>query len=265
MFSKYHLGLKYLYYLFKASNAKGHGMHSPFIFDFIKNVLNDKTEYPSYGKIEAVRKNMLNDPTELTVEDLGAGSVDSKHPVRTVTSITRHAVKQRKYGQLLHRLVIHYKPRNILELGTSLGITTSYLAAAKPDSRVITLEGSMEVADVANRNFEKLDLKNIELVRGNFDEKLSPVLTTLSSVDLAFIDGNHRLEPTQRYFEQLLPKLNNDSILVFDDIHWSREMEKAWEHIFNHSSVTCSVDLFSIGIIFFRKEFKQRQNFIIRF
>jgi predicted O-methyltransferase YrrM len=127
------------------------------------------------------------------------------------------------------------------------------------------MEGSKEIADFAKQDFQKLKLKNIELVEGNFDNTLSSVVHGLSTVDFAFIDGNHRKEPTIKYFQQLLAKTNNDSILVFDDIHWSSEMEAAWQTIRKNAAVTCSIDLFFIGIVFFRKEFKEKQHFVIRF
>ncbi|HNR16193.1 MAG TPA: SAM-dependent methyltransferase, partial [Chitinophagaceae bacterium] len=84
-------------------------------------------------------------------------------------------------------------------------------------------------------------------------------------IDFAFIDGNHRQEPTERYFNQLLPKMHHESILVFDDIHWSSEMEQVWKTIKDHPSVRCTVDLFFIGVVFFRDEFREKQHFSIRF
>jgi predicted O-methyltransferase YrrM len=162
-------------------------------------------------------------------------------------------------------MVQYYQPRTILELGTSLGITTCYLALAKPDSTIITLEGAEAIANKARQNFKTSKLQNISLTEGNFDETLSSILSPLSSINFAFIDGNHRREPTERYFQQLLTKTNNDSILVFDDIHWSREMEEAWAVIKQHPAVRCSIDLFFVGVILFRGEFREKQHFSIRF
>jgi predicted O-methyltransferase YrrM len=240
-------------------------MHSPFVFGFITKILNNKTDYPCYENVEALRRQLLKDDTVLSVDDFGAGSSVSKTNQRTVSSIAKNAAKPRKYGQLLFRMVKHYQPSTILELGTSLGITSTYLSLAKPGGKVITMEGSKEIAAVAKNNFKNLGLKNIELVEGNFNNTLFSVVHGLSSVDFAFIDGNHRQEPTERYFQQLLPKAGNDSIFVFDDIHWSKEMEAAWETIKSNDAVTCSIDLFFIGIVFFRKEFKEKQHFTIRF
>jgi len=265
MHSPLQLAAKYFKYRITASNGKGHGMHSPFVFEFITKILNDKAVYPAYEKVEGLRNQLLNDNTVLEVEDFGAGSLIDKKNKRSISSITKNAAKPKKFGQLLFRIVKHYQPKTILELGTSLGITTSYLSVAKTDGRLITMEGSKEIADKAKQNFKTIELKNVELIEGNFDYTLSSVVSGLSSVDFAFIDGNHRQEPTERYFNKLLAKTNNDSILVFDDIHWSSEMEAAWETIKDHEDVRCSIDLFFIGIILFRKEFKEKQQFTIRF
>jgi predicted O-methyltransferase YrrM len=265
MYSRPQLLLKYLQYYFTASNGKGHGMHSPFVFEFITKILNDKTIYPEYKKVEALRNQLLNNNSVLEVEDFGAGSVIDKKNKRNISSIAKNAAKPKKFGQLFFRMVKYYQPKTILELGTSLGITTSYLSLAKPDARLITMEGSKEVAGVAKRNLRNLEIGNVEVIEGNFDIALSSVISQLSSIDFVFIDGNHRKEPTERYFKELLAKINNNSILVFDDIHWSTEMESAWETIKKDAAVTCSIDLFFIGIVFFRKEFKEKQDFVIRF
>ena len=265
MYSKGQLLLKYIHYYFAASNGKGHGMHSPFVFEFITKVLNDKTVFPGYEKVESLRNRLLNDHTLLEVRDFGAGSVIGRKNQRSISSVAKNAAKPKKFGQLLFRMVKYYKPKTILELGTSLGITTSYLSLAKPDARLITMEGSKEIAQVAKNNFRHLEIRNTAIVEGNFDNTLSSVVRGLSSIDFAFIDGNHRQEPTERYFKELLPTINNNSILVFDDIHWSSEMEAAWENIKKDAAVSCSIDLFFIGIVFFRKEFKEKQHFVIRF
>ena len=265
MYSSLQLAVKYFKHWITASNGKGHGMHSPFVFEFITKVLNDKTNYPEYEKVEALRDQLLNDHTILDVEDFGAGSMMDKKSKRSTSSIAKNAAKPKKFGQLLFRMIRYYQPKTILELGTSLGITTSYLSLARPEAKLITMEGSKKIAEVAKRNFRNLEIRNIEITEGNFDNTLSSLIAHHSSVDLAFIDGNHRQEPTERYFKEILAKTNNTSILVFDDIHWSSEMEAAWKTIKNNLAVTCSIDLFFIGIVFFRKEFKEKQHFAIRF
>ncbi len=265
MYTKTQLALKYLNYYFTASNGKGHGIHSPFVFQFITKVLNDKMPYPAYEKVENLRNKLLADKTELTIADFGAGSAVNKTNKRTVAEIAKNSAKPKKFGQLLFRIIREYQPPTIVELGTSLGITTSYLSLARPEAKLITLEGAKEVAKTANENFQTLGLKNYSLIEGNFDNTLSAVVSGLTTVDFAFIDGNHRQEPTERYFKEMLSKTHNESIIIFDDIHWSKEMEQAWETIKSHPAVRCSIDLFFIGIVFFREEFSEKQHFSIRF
>lgn len=265
MYSRIQLAIKYLSYYFSASNGKGHGTHSPFVYDFIIHVLNDSAVYPDYGSVEERRAAMLADKRILTITDFGAGSTKSSGNQRSVASIASSAVKPKKYGQLLYRMVKKYQPATILELGTSLGITSSYLALGNPRAKMITMEGAGEIASIAKDNFKELGLESVQLVQGDFLQTLPGVLSGLSSIDFVFVDGNHRKEPTLNYFNQLLPKISPETIVVFDDIHWSREMEEAWDSIKLHSSVKCAIDLFFIGVIFFREEFKEKQDFIIRF
>jgi len=265
MYSKWQMAKKYMLYRWHASNSKGHGVHSPFVFNFITQVLNDKRFFYCYETIETAREQLKQDKTLLTIEDFGAGSRIHSHTQRTVKDIATSSLKPKKYSQLLFRMVNYFKPATILELGTSLGITTSYLACGKEDAQVITLEGANAVATIARQHFQSLRLKNIQVVTGNFDDTLPGTLAQLSSIDFAFIDGNHRLQPTLDYFNQLLPKVHEYSVLIFDDIHWSQEMEEAWNTIKAHEQVRLTIDLFFIGIVFFRKENKVKQDFTIRF
>jgi len=263
-YSRWQIARKYLHYYFIASNGKGHGTHSPFVFDFIKNVLNNKQNFFAYEKVELFRQQLLQNETTLSIEDFGAGSSINKNLQRSVADIANHSIKSKKWAQLLFRIVQHYKPATILELGTSLGVSTAYLSLANPSARVISLEGSPQIAATAKKNFEKLGLP-VQILEGNFDNTLPPILEQLPSVDFAFIDGNHREEATIRYFEQLTAHTNNYSIVLLYDIHWIVGMEKACHYIQQNPSLKATVDLFFVGLVFFREEFKERQNFIIRF
>lgn len=264
MYTRFQLARKYIYYYLTASNGKGHGVHSPFVFDFIKNVLNDNEDYPSYKIIENLRSALLHDKRIIEVEDLGAGSLAVPGKEKTIRDIAKAFLKPKKFAQLLSRIVQYYRADTIIELGTSLGITTAYLAA-NTSSKVFTIEGSENTALIALETFQKLSLQNIQLLQGNFDETLPRLLPQIQKVDLAFVDGNHRKKPTLHYFEQLLSYSSASTILIFDDIHWSAGMEAAWEEIQNHPSVTLTIDLFFIGLVFFKKDFKAKQHFTIRF
>lgn len=265
MYSSFQLAKKFIHYYFTAKNGKGHRIHSPFVFDFIKNVLNDKTTYGCYKSIEPLRKQLLNDNTIIAVEDFGAGSAVIPFRDRKVSAIAASSLKKKKFAQLLFRIVKYYQPGTIVELGTSFGITTSYLAFASTDAKVFTLEGSKAIGDIAEANFKKLNLKNIFFIRDNFERSFPFVLEKIKNIDLLFVDGNHRRDATLAYFHESLEKSNSFSVFIFDDIHWSNEMEDAWKQIKSHSSATLTIDLFFIGLVFFNPDFKVKQDFIIRY
>jgi predicted O-methyltransferase YrrM len=265
MYANLQLVSKYLRYFLSASNGKGHGIHSPFVFDFVTYVLGDKRTFYAYEKIENYRFTLLSDNTELEITDFGAGSVSGNTKQKRIASIARHAAKPAKWGQLLFRITNYYQPGTILELGTSLGLSAAYMAMGNKNAKLITCEGAPAIATIAEKNLAWLGVGNVEIVTGNFDESLCTVLKNLDTIDLAFIDGNHRKEPTLRYFEQLLEKKNDYTIFIFDDIHWSADMELAWNEIKKHPQVVLTIDLFFMGLVFFRKEFKAKQDFVLRF
>lgn len=240
-------------------------MHSPFVFDFILNVLNNHKNYEAPNDVEELRKELSHNETEIEIEDLGAGSRLKKTNKKKIKNLATVAVKPKKYGQLLYRLAKHYQPNNIIELGTSLGVTTTYFSFSNKNAQITTIEGSQSIAQIAKQNFEKLKCNNIQLLQGNFDDILPSLLNKTSSIDCIYIDGNHRLEPTLNYFHQSLQKKHNNTILIFDDIHWSKEMEEAWLTIKEHPEVKCTIDIFFLGFVFFKKEFKEKQHFSIRY
>ncbi len=265
MYSRVELAFKYLHYFLNASNGRGHGIHSPFVYDFITHVLRDSSAPPEYALVENLRRQLRKNRQLVLVEDLGAGSSQKNSAQRTIASLAVHAAKPKKYGQLLHRMARYYQPECIIELGTSLGLSTAYLASGNPAAEVFTLEGAPAVADLAAAHFRQLGLTNIKVFRGHFDDRLPEILSHCKPVGLAFIDGNHRREPTLQYFEMLLDHAAPGTVLIFDDIHWSAEMESAWTAIKAHPDVLLTVDLFFIGMIFIREGFHIKQHFTIRF
>lgn len=263
IYSGTEIAFKYLNYARRASNGRGHGIHSPFVYEFVSELLNDPRAYYPFSAIEGLRLAMKKDRRIITVEDYGKSSGLNKE--MSVSAIARKALSTRKFGQLLFRIVNHYQPKNIIELGTSLGISGAYLASPDPDSRLITLEGSTAIAQIAKENFKKINLNNIRQVIGNFDETLGRAIQSTPPADLVYIDGNHRKEPLLHYFQQFMNKRSPDAIFILHDIHWSRGMEEAWKIIKDHEEVMLSIDLFSAGLIFFRNSFRVKQHFIIRF
>lgn len=263
MYTTFQLACKYIRYYVTAGSGRGHGIHSPFVFQFIQQVLNGKRVHPEFQSIEQLRKVYRNNSEVISVEDFGAGSRVLQSKSRKVSDIARSSLKPQRYAALFYRMIEYYHPQHIVELGTSLGITTSYLAlTGKP---VFTLEGAPAIANWAQHTFDTLQLKNVRLIQGDFNQRLPELLKKLDTVDWVYIDGNHRKKPTLDYFHQLLERIHDNSILIFDDIHWSKEMEQAWEEIYKHPAVTSSIDLFFIGIVFFRKEFLMKQHYTIRY
>ncbi len=249
--------------MFRSGNA--HGLHSPFVFGLYTHVVNHTGRYAAFNTIERRRQVLLRSPATLQVRDFGAGSHTGAGRHRRIRDIARTAAKPRKLAQLLFRLANHFRPRTILELGTSLGLTTAYLASADSQSRVLTFEGCPNTAAAARETFETLGLRNVELIEGNLDDTLAPALATLQApLDFAFFDGNHRYEPTLRYFELCLAHRTDRSVFVLDDIHWSAEMERAWAAICKHPDVRLTVDLFFVGLVFFRRN-QPKQHFRLRF
>jgi predicted O-methyltransferase YrrM len=265
MYNHFQLALKYINYYLAASNGKGHGVHSPFVFDFIEKVLNDKKEYACYSAIESQRNKLLMDDAVIEVKDFGAGSSVIKTNKRVVKKIAASSLKPKKFGQLLFRIVQYYQPKTIVELGTSFGITSSYMSAGNKAATLFTCEGSASSAAIAKNTFSHLNNKNIQLIDGDFKNTFPQLLTQLQTIDLAFVDGNHKKEPTLQYFNQLLQHSHNNTMLIFDDIHWSAEMEEAWAEIKNNSAVMLTIDLFFIGLVFLNTDFKEKQHFTIRF
>lgn len=259
---KWHLIRNYLIYRVKSVNQ--HGVHSPFVFELLNSTIYNKTDFYIYKDIEKLRFKLSLSSIKINCQDLGAGSLVQNTTLRSVKQLVNHSAKSRKYGQLLFRLADHFQPSQVLELGTSLGLSTAYLASANSKATVNTIEGCPEIAAIAKQNFNKLGLNNIQQTTGNFDTVLPELLLNINKLDLVFFDGNHRKEPTMNYFKQCLEKSHEGSIFIVDDIYWSTEMTEAWEEIKSDSQVTVTLDLFYLGIVFFRKE-QVKQHFVIKF
>lgn len=261
------------------TSSSRHGTHSPFVYKLTDEVIYDFKFKNEYLAIENQRKKLLNDHSEIEVTDLGAGSQFNKNRVKKISHIARHALKSPRLAQLIYRLAMHQQPYSsvsgapaqIIELGTCLGITTAYLSKARPAAHITSIEGCPATAAVAAETFRVLQSApgglssaNIDLKTGNFDELLPDVLAGTGQLDLVYIDGNHRKQATLDYFHQCLPNVHEGSLMIFDDIYWSRGMKEAWAEIKAHPEVTVTVDLFWIGLVYFRKG-QVKQDFKIRF
>ncbi len=261
---KIFLPIHYLNYLLRAKTL--HGTHSAFVYEFYQKVIAGDHEYYDFAPIEHLRSMLLKSDEEIEVVDFGAGA---KHfdklsvTKRNVKDIAAKSAIPAKQGRMLFRLVNFMQPKTMLEIGTSLGISTLYQAKACPNADFITMEGSLETAKLAAKNFHLLKSNNIKQVTGNFDETLPQVLKTLPALDYVFFDGNHKKEPTLSYFKQCLPLASDNCVFVFDDIRWSNGMYQAWKEIIKEPSATVTIDLFSFGLVFFRKG-QVKQHFTLK-
>jgi predicted O-methyltransferase YrrM len=250
---------------FVKHRLKAHSLndiHSPFVFDLAEKVLKSNEEFYVFKAIELERKKLLSSSKTLSVQDFGAGSKTLASNQRMIKDIAKTSLKPAKYAQLLFKIINHLHYKNIVELGTSLGITTAYLASSGKDINVLSLEGSEAIASEAKKVHKNLRLTNIEILIGEFDNTLPIASQKLPSIDFLYIDGNHRKAPTLKYFEHFLPQLHNNSLVVFDDIYWSKEMTEAWKEIKQHPKVNVTIDIFEMGLVFLRTE-QPKQHFKI--
>jgi predicted O-methyltransferase YrrM len=259
-----HAALKYLEYSIFSTHRKGHGIHSPFVFYLIAGVFRNKTSRDIVFRIEKIRKSMLADNRSIEVNDMGAGSAVMRGKCRKVSEIARYSSLPQKYGSLLSGLASHFGSNTIIELGTSLGISTMYLASGSGSTVVHTIEGCSQTSAIASENFKKAGFRNIRQYNLSFDEGLSLMDSERISAGLVFIDGDHRKERTLRYFQKALNLTDERSLVIVDDIHLNSEMSDAWEQIKGDSRVTCSIDINRMGLLFFRKGLT-RTDYVIRY
>ena len=250
----------YLKFLWNSKNE--HGVHSPFVFDLVTKCFYDTKSKPAYSILKNYRKSLLDNKNVIEVTDFGAGSRVFKSNQRQIEKIAKTAGISPKRAELLYRIVNYFQPENILEIGTSVGLATSALSLGNPKGKITTLEGCLKTMAIAINQLQLHNLKNIEFVTTEFSIYLNTA-TKHCGWKLIYFDGNHQKQATLDYFELLLPSISNESVWIFDDIHWSCEMEEAWEIIKNHPKITVTIDTFQWGIVFFRME-QKKEHFVIR-
>ena len=228
--------LKYIEHQFYLRHRKGHGIHSPYLFDFLSRAVfnSEQTGVP--------------------------GPVLKEHRrLRSESSFARRASVSRRQGELLHRITLWFRPEMIIELGTGMGISTMYLASAAPETTLHSIERDMERAKEAAHLILRCCPGPVSIHWGEMGEKLEDILPLVPGRFLAFVDGNHHCEPTLSYVGSLLEKCDEEALIVMDDIYWSRGMHRAWKQIISWPDVRISVDLFHMGILLLRKDLPKRK------
>lgn len=251
--------IQYIKFLLKSTNQ--HGVHSPFVYDLVTTCFYDKIHYQAYQNMSKYRKDLINNHSKITVSDLGVGSQKIKSNTRSISDMAKHVGSRPTRTKLLYRLVNYFTCKNMLELGTSLGLATQAMSLANQEASITTVEGCPNLSEFTRDNFKKNQLKNINLINGDFKSAIKELSSSL--FDLIFFDGNHQKDATLQYFNALLTTVHNDSVFIFDDIYWSKNMTEAWEAIKQHPKVTVTVDTFFWGLVFFRKE-QHKEHFKIR-
>jgi len=255
--------IEYLWIRIIAESWKGNRIYSPFINDFITNTVRGKDPV-NFDKIDKLYKHLQYDSTKLSIRDLGAGSVSGTGQYRRISQILRYSSIKRKYGRLLSRIVHWISPSTIIELGTGAGFSTMYMAVSCNQCKVFSIEGCPEIAELAGRNMKSLSLNNTEIITGSFNEILPAILQKIHHPLLIFIDGDHLGQNLNGYYETILPFTDENSVFVFDDIRWSESMEKAWKEIIKREEISVSLDLFRMGILFFKKNIR-KQHLVVKF
>lgn len=252
------------YFKFLIRSKNQHGIHSPFVYDFTTKCLYKKnTNFESEFQIlKKYKSELIANKKFIDVTDFGAGSRVFKSNNRSISAIAKNAGISNKRAKLLLKIIAYFKPKHILEIGTSLGMATASMYVANPKASIVTLEGCQETANIAKEQFEKFNFQNITIQTGEFKNTLLKTLKS-NNFDFIYFDGNHQKESTIHYFSECLEYIQNDSIFIFDDIHWNKEMSEAWDFISNHKKVTVSIDTFQWGIVFFRAE-QKKEHFTIR-
>ena len=256
--------VRYLNYILLSRHRKGHGIHSPFVFNIISNVFRNKIDPEIISVAENLRKKMISDRRTIFVNDLGSGVLSLKNNCRKVSEIAKNSPVPAKYGALLSNLASEFGKPLIIEFGTSLGISTIYLAASCREASVITIEGCNAIVEIAKQNFAESGLNNIRVIENSFDNILPEIANMNIKPGLVFIDGNHRKEPVIKYFNKMAELADTNTVIVIDDINYSKEMSEAWNIIKLHEKVSVSIDIFRMGILFFRDGINHN-NYIIRY
>jgi len=255
---------KAIVYYLCSHHKKGHGIHSPFVFEIITQVFRDRRKYAEYDIAKNIIYQLKKNKRVIETPLFGAKSSNKKQTIK-ISNVVKKSTIPVKYGQLLFRLVRYFNAQNILELGTCLGVGTAYLALANKKAQVFTIEGSESFLNIARENLLSNNINNVHFILGTFEKQLKESLEKMPTLDFVFIDGNHTYEATLSYFETLAQYAHHNTILVFDDIYWSPQMTEAWEKIKADSRITLTIDIFRMGIVFFRKEIMVKQHFVIRF
>ena len=253
----FHQAFHFLRHFFTAAR-KGHGVHSPFAYQLCEEVFYNTAPFYVFNYLDAIRRQLLQSGLELRIEDYGAGSKKLKSDARKVGEIAAAGISTKKQSETLFRLINFMGCKKCVELGTSLGLNSLYMASVNSSIRIITIEGSPSLGLFAQQLARQNAKNNIEFITARFDDALEEALDRPQPTDLVYFDGHHTYEATLRYFKTALKYRHANTVFVFDDIYWSKGMTRAWKEISAHPEVRMSIDTFFTGYVFFREEIREK-------
>jgi len=245
----------FIIFLLKSKNK--HGVHSPFVFKLITTCFQNKIPNKYLNIFLKYRKELSINTSTIIANELTSGSKNFSPKKKKISRIVKISNKR---GELLMNLMKYFNPNNILEVGSSIGLSTAALSISAPNSKITTLETCKDTGNIAMEMFKKYNLKNIKLVIGEVESTLPKELKD-NVFDFICFNGNKGT--IIEYFESCLSCINNNSVLLFNNIHVNKKNEKAWGEIKNHPKVTVTIDTYLWGVVFFRKE-QQKEHFTIR-
>lgn len=255
--------LKYIQHLFYRGHRKGHGIHSPYVFEFVNGVVFNAKQWQVPEQPLRVHKVMRKD-CSLIPRNEPPGEIANENDTRSISSFIKKASVSFKYGALLYRISRWFEADSVVELGSGLGISTAYLRAGSPKTTFHSVEGGRIRALLAAQVIYRSKLEKVNIHQGDIGEELPGILMDASDRLLAYVDGNHHYKPTLTYLELLVKHAGEEAIIIMDDIYWSKGMQKAWQEVISWPEVQVSIDLFHMGILLINSDLN-KANLKIKF
>jgi len=253
----FHQIFNFIKHSFSAKRG-GHNVHSPFVYQLCEEVFYNTNGFYDFKTLNDLRDNLLKNKKKLQIQDFGAGSKTFKTNIRSIKKLAKQGISSQLQSELFYKLINFLNCKISVELGTSIGLNTQYLANANKNGSIYTFEGSGELSNFAKKLAQENNCNNITFINKKFDEALPAFFKEHNSLDFFYVDGNHTFKATLNYFNLALRYKTNNTVFVFDDIYWSQEMTRAWEEIKKNKDVTLTIDTFYFGLVFFKTEFKEK-------
>ena len=217
----------------------------------LKNNKLSSTDISIFEACEKYRNKLLQDDTIVSFEIFGSNKT------MLVKDICKKAASKPIWAQFLYLITKRLISPYFLEIGTNLGVSGTYILEAlksKKNSQLYTMEGLPQLCEIAQNQFSKISSNSkYKIYEGLYKNTFPKLLMDNKNFNIVFIDGNHKKEPTIKYFTDLQSQLSSPAIIIFDDINWSLDMQKVWKIVKSHKNVSYSIDMFKFGILIFDK------------